>query len=268
MAEHLSFLDWPEYKKRVQYVKVQNKANAAVRESVLRSAVYTFDLEEDAYKVEKQISRDVDYLREALFDTSVPIERRAKILEVMVLRGANNERPSDLLRAWGATTGDKSAGEQLRNQAAVWITLRDGDPQLFNHLSRSGDQLPDPRSGRYPATEFMNTMLRENGFAGTHEKRQEFKDWLVNLPPEQRGQAVFHLKDAMGASERGASGKVTGVETPIGGISWEEPKDTHWQTVNDDLMGPVARSLNAEQQGAFEKGYIESSERRGERILK
>lgn len=223
---------------------------------------YSLDLSKQAYQLDKTLPRDLNALMGVIKDERIPADRRAKILEVIILRGADNqhsytdmEKPDfthpvhpDVLR------------ERREYQAAAFDAVLNGSPALFDQLSRSKDQLPDGPSGRYPATEWMNTMLRQGGLVGTFETRQSFEKWLLELPPEQRGQAMFHVRDAMGARERGDVNKMTGAEIstgPIGfGLSWENAKDTHWDKVGDDVLKPVAESLQKpDEVKAFHDGY-------------
>jgi hypothetical protein len=222
--------------------------------------VTSFSMEKQAYQLGKEFPRDLNLLMRAVKSDDVPIFVRAKILEVIILRGAVNELPYAAM-AYFQQSQKKYYEEKRNYQAAALSLVMQGPPELFDHLSRSRDQLPDGPSGRYPATEWMNTMLREGGLMGGFEQRQQFEKWVVELPPQQRGQAMFHLRDAVGAKEMGSVARLTGFELSVGevgfGLSWENAKDTHWDKVGEDVLGPVSSGLDAspDQRKAFYDGY-------------
>jgi hypothetical protein len=250
----MTHLDLPEHLRRLKLQKLQKKHNAAREESFLKAAVYMFDVTTQASAVDKLISRDLNYLMTAVQDPSVPIERRAKILEVMILRGANNKFSYDEMSQPMLVGLQKEAREY---QAATWHAVFNGDPQLFQQISRSTDQLP---SGRYPATEFMNTMLREGGLVGSYDARQRFEQWMVTLPPQLEGQAMYHLLDAGEAKDNNSSARVNSIDVGIGGVGWEGAKDTHWETVIKDVSGEVKKSLKDEERiEGFRQGYQEAA---------
>lgn len=216
------------------------------------SRVRVFDLTKQAHELDKTLTHDLNVLMTAIQDPKVPIERRAKLLEVVILRGADNRMSYEALEAFWQKP-------KMEYQLAAMTAVMSGPPALFQQLSKSADHLP---TGRAPATEWMNTMLREGGLAGNFERRQSVETWLKDLPAETRGHAMYHLRDAADAKEIGKIAQLTGFEVgydSVGvGIQWEPGPDTHWKQVGDDLLLGVTRDLDKkpDQQAAFYTGYM------------
>jgi hypothetical protein len=254
-----------------QLVRAQREGRADVvgamsgNQLVLAGAKYGpvhLDLTLKAYQLDKQLPENRKLLAGLVNNEEFPLEARAKILEVMILRGAMPSSGYADASMMAKAFGSDELKERLEYQkAAMNAVLRD-EGGLFGQLSRSTDQLPDGVSGRYPATEWMNTMLRPGGLLSDHTSRQEwFQPWLASLDPHERGQAVFHLRDAIEAKEMGSVAKLTGFELSAGnygfGLQWEGAKDTHWDKVGDGAMGPLDKQLtdNPDQREAFYDGY-------------
>jgi hypothetical protein len=229
-----------------------------------RNSVLALSLDKQAYQLDQLLPRNLNLLASMVRDPSLSIEWRAKLLQVMILRGATNKVSyGDIELFRDKFSADWSEWEEKQQyQLAARDAVLHGPPGLFDHLSRSRDQLPDKESGRYPATEWMNTMLKEGGLLSDYKVRQEaFEPWLNNLPAETRGQALFHLRDAEGAREVGKVREFTGFEFsagPVGfGLQWNGASNTHWQVVGQDVLGKVDEHLtnNPEEQEAFYSGY-------------
>jgi hypothetical protein len=217
-----------------------------------------------AYLVERELPRDLPLLRDLVKEERWTVEQRAKILEVIILRGADNR--FGYHNPWPAALAPeaKSWKERQQYQQLAMTTVMSGPPQLFERLSGATVALPDHVGGRYPATEFMNTMLRKDGLLGDYESRQRFTEWLVALPPEQRGQAMFHVRDAAGAQERGKVAQLSGFELsggPVGfGLSWDNARDAHWDIVSDGVVGPVEESLGYNKRGEADAATLKQRE--------
>jgi hypothetical protein len=194
-------------------------------------------------------------------DESLSEERRAKVLEVVLLRGSSSESMDYMaaieeIRAKG---GHGSYYEDtIAYQAAATVAVLNSGGALFKQLSRSADQLP---SGRSPATEWMNVTLRDGGVMASYENRQQVEKWIVGLDPGVRGMALYHLADAAGTSGIDEGKRLTGVSGGIGpieaGLQWENAKDTHWQKVGRDIETKVTHELklHPEQKAAFYEGF-------------
>jgi hypothetical protein len=246
----------------------QARAHALTFESWNRNV---FDARKEAAQLDKELPRDLNWMMTVILknDGSVPIEHQARLLEVVILRGAD-ERPFLVMQAavraferagWEDHEDIQPTAERVKYQLAAMTAMTVGPPALFDQLSRSADQLP---TGRAPATELMNTMLRAGGVAGSHEQRQPVETWLKDLPPETRGRAMYHIRDAAEAKEIGKVTQVTGFEVGVGpasfGLQWEPGPETHWKVVGDDLRLGVMRDLDdkPEQKVAFYTGYMKA----------
>jgi hypothetical protein len=147
------------------------------------------------------------------------------------------------------------------------------DPRLFDQLSMSKDQMP---TGRSPATEFMNTMLRQGGIYGSFEARQEFEERIKQLPPETRGRMMYHLLDAGRTSDIHLKGekRSTGdsFEISVGiepvsvgagyGRQWEFVADEHWTEVGNDIRMEMHSDMKNRDQAYkddHEKGFKEAA---------
>jgi hypothetical protein len=231
----------------------------------------TFDVTKQASELSKELPRDLDVLTNIVMTTSIPIERRAKILEVIIYRGALNDysydrmkRPDDFASAieWNDRAHRDGYAERMRYQEAAARAILESSTgaQLFDQLTKSADQLPQ---GRSPATEFMNTMLRNGGLYGSDDARQEFEKRLLAFPPETRGRMMYHLEDAARSSDIHLKGerRSTGYSVGIGadgigelswGESWDYVADNHWREVGKDLTRAVVAD--------FEKKYPETGQ--------
>ena len=227
-------------------------------------------LYKQASEASKELPRDYKLLTAIVADPSVAIEQRAKILEVMIFRGAVNHRTYTEMGTKEDSNYLKYHREwrehRLYQEAARDAIFR--DPELFNQLSKSSDQMPQ---GRTAATEIMNTMLKNGGMYGAHAGRQEFEERLKAVPPDTRGRMMYHLEDAGQSGDIHLKGerRLTGVsaEASVGnfgiglGASWDHVADNHWREVGKDVNREIVANLNKGGEipiEQFSKGYLEA----------
>lgn len=234
----------------------------------------SFDVKKEASQLSKELPRDYKLLTAIVADPGTSIERRAKVLEVMIFRGATNNRTYNEM-------GDKDHRDykkyrrQWEEHRLYQEAARDAiflrEPNLFNEISKSGDQLPQ---GRYPATEIMNTMLKNGGMYGDHDGRRKFENLLKVTDAETRGRMMAHLEEAGKQNDihlkgekrlTGLSGEFSAGNFGIGlGASWDRVADNHWHQAGDDVNGSIVKHLNensADKLEEFKKGYTEARDR-------
>jgi hypothetical protein len=233
-----------------------------------------------ASQIDKLLPQDPQLLRDMLWNKNFDVEVRAKVLEVVLLRGGSEPMKHLAAKFWSARpstenyrspkdikgTPEEKAFTAHTYQSIAMDMLTMNDPALFDNLSESKDQLPPP-SDRAPATHLMHIMLQPDGWAGTFEHRQVAERWIRDMPPETRGRAMYHVRDAVDAREIGLSARLTGVEVSIGidkigeiggGLQWEYRGDTHWERAGTDILQAVSRDLDEkspEEKYAFHEGY-------------
>ncbi len=232
-----------------------------------------------AFEIDKLLPKDPEYLREMMSNPELDVEVRAKVLEVILLRGGSKS----LVELNAGVFGTRPRGQSGRSeteleghpahtayvarqyQGIAMDLIQTNDAALFDKLSESKDQLPPP-CDRVPATQLMHIMLQEGGWGGSFEHRQVVEQWIRDMPPETRGRAMYHVRDAVDAREIGLSSRVTGIDFSIGvdgvgeiggGVQWEYRGDTHWQTAGRDILQAVSRDLDAkpDEKYAFQAGY-------------
>jgi hypothetical protein len=236
----------------------QRKALEAKRQADLTAAKRKqllwgeFDLHKSAYALDKQFGQawDRDTLVAMASDKALPIEKRAKLLEIIVMRGANNKMSWREMHEWpsndNVTYLDINGFEvhekvlyQLAAQRAIVA-----EPDLFAHISDSKNQLP---SGRVPATELMNSMLQNGGTSGDFDSREVFKEWMGSLDTDVRGRMMYHIADAAQTSDIGRPSRITGFEVsagPLGlGLQWENARETHWNVTGRSIEIMMASGL-------------------------
>jgi len=296
---HIGLVDWEikEIREAVGQWKSRQKTTWDWGAFYHKQIVALADGQKPAHQLDVQLPHDLAALRKIVSDPSQPLERRAKILEVIILRGADEKKSYRELEKiangddrgffWGPQEMqyELDCKEKVAYQQAALELVKGGDPALFGQLSHSTKQLPDSVGGHLPATEWMNMMLREGGQLGSHEKDDDgrglFTKWLLELPPEQRGEAMFHIRDAAGAKEQGEVRRYTGFEVSAGvarasgagldvgfGLQWDNPKNMHWEKVDRGVLAEVENALGynfkpgepdpakADERSAFYGGYI------------
>lgn len=223
------------------------------------------DLTKSAYDLASEFwLAGPDDLAKVVNDESVPVQNRAKVLEIMLMRGASEysmdemrDQDAFLVKHYGFE-GETPNQRTLEYQTAATVAIMNGGPALFRQLAWSGDQLP---SGRVPATEFMNQVLREGGVLGTYDNRQQVEKWILGMPPGVQGMAMYHLADAASTSGFDDGKRLTGVSAGAAGvefgIQWENAKDSHWQKAGRDIETAVSANLkqHPEQKAAFYEGF-------------
>ena len=243
-----------------------------------RQLVESWDLKKQASQLSKDLPRDYKLLTALVADPDIPVDRRAKVLEVMIFRGATNARSYMEMQGEGPTNPDTSKYEYLQAQMKYekqWKehclyqeAARDAifrDPALFDQISKSEDQLPQ---GRTAATEMMNSMLKNGGMYGAHEGRQEFEKLLMSVPPETRGRMMYHVEDAAQSGdihqkgerrETGVGGEISVGDFGIGyGTQWDHVADNHWREAGKDVNRQIVHDLKQKGDGAiadFTRGY-------------
>jgi hypothetical protein len=237
------------------------------------------------HELTRLLPHEPDKLGAILNDPKVDVESRAKVLEVVLLRGGSyipmpvgDDAEYDFFE-WqdilqrNMEMGDYEDWERgmVYQRMAVDAVLK--DPALFDRIC-----LPDARdeflssTKRYPATQVMHIMLQPGGWmdgyggdADRASRHDAVKEWLRALPAETRGKAVWHFGDAVGYSDIGSSsgGRVTGFEVSIGnkaaefgiGLQWEPSKvaDTHWRTTGHQLITPLLLDLDDQERPEKER---------------
>ena len=245
---------------------------------------FVADLKLQAHELDRILPRDLHTLKQLAWDHDAPMEWRAKILEVMIYRGATNELSYSAM-APGAAREDvhgisafPGREDEFRERRAYQEAARDtvfGDPRVFAEMSKSEDQLPQGRSG---GTEFMNMMLRNGGVYGNHDAVQEFeKRFKAVEDPEIRGRMMYHINDAGAKFDVHLKGEQRATGWSVGfsggnaaasagfefGKQWEFHPDNHWKQVGADVTRAVSADLrqNREDRPAFGQGYRDSASR-------
>lgn len=243
--------DWQQERSR-QFAE-QVAQNEAARQNLL----HTFDTSKSAYDLNKQYGWDAATLKSMATDETLSMDRRGKAVEMMLMRIG----PESYKEAFVRQRYQYDAIAWTDYQRSLTEIVLMGDPKLFAQLSDSKDQLP---SGRYPATEFMNMLLREGGTQGGYEPRQGVEKWMGMMDPETRGRALYHVADAAGTNDIGKHARITGFEVGVEPISvggqWEYAKDTHWQQAGRDIEGQLAGDLkkHPEEMAAFREGWTKA----------
>jgi len=231
----------------------ERPAVALYASMVARQTLEAFDATKPAYQLAKVLPRDVQVLRDFVLDKGQSLDRRGRVLEVIILRGSHLQWPYEVmvrLLSGPLLTEQplrRETEEKLLYQREAVDLLVKNEPELFHRIATSPDRLPTATGGLYPATEWMSTHLREGGLLGRAVVRNSvFTPWLERLPARDRGRAMFHVADAAGAQERGRVtylGYVTASALAgTFGLTWSVA-DSHWHSVADDLLGKVERGL-------------------------
>jgi hypothetical protein len=225
-----------------------------------------FDLHQSAYDLDKKYGKDWDRATLTRMANDPMLDRhvRAKLVEIMLLRGASNDLPYAVMQNLPAdfNLGGRNS-EELHEKAAYQLAAVNavvaGGAPVFMVLRTSGDQLP---SGRVPATELMNVMFQEGGVYGSYEDRQTAEKWMKSMDPGTRGAMMYHIADAAEMSDLGSRAQVNGFEVsagPVGfGLQWDTAKDTHWKEAGKDIETALASQLkmNPAEKQAFYEGYV------------
>ena len=247
--------------------KEEEAAKAAERARTQLQVAQTFDLKLRAADLDRVLPDNPALLESWTSNQDLSIERRARILEVMILRGSGDFSPSfskdviNLGSRFNATLPRIEGGNGPSYQLAVRGALMDGGAAMFDQLSKNHDVLPHPPSGRLPATEWMITMLRASGPMGDYEHRRLLEYWTKGLPPETQGRVMFHLVDAAATAEWDTHTTINGFEGSVGpvglGLQWNIAPDSHWAIVGRQIDGAVAPGIrgDAAREQAYSNGY-------------
>jgi hypothetical protein len=209
----------------------------------------------EVYELDKVFPKDPDVLRYELLNGE-PMEYRAKMLELALMRGGSY--PYGVLMA-GQTYHEGTDAKMAYQKMAVDAVLGPGGDQLFAQISKSYDA--PPNTDRVPATQLMYMMLQEKGLKGDNDGQVEVKRWIESLDPETRGRAMYHVVDAAATREFGATGQLTGIDTPLGGGQWQYGDDG-WKSTVKYLESPIVGQLNAATEAekeAFKSGWNKAS---------
>jgi hypothetical protein len=258
--------------------------------------MFAANLKMQASELDKFLPRSLTLLTGIVDDPKTPVEWRAKMLEVMVFRGATNEysydwmrRDSDLDMSLERMGSFMEREAEFNERRAYQEAARDaifGHPKVFDQLTRSPDQLPQ---GRSAATEIMNTLLRNGGIYGNDNARQEFERRVLAVEPETRGRMMQHMEDAGRSSDihlkgekqyTGYSGELSAGNSAFSlgigfGAQWQYVADNHWREAGNDVRRAVATDfierIDSKDPGVrekaqsdlaqFEKGYKDTEAR-------
>lgn len=272
---------WARWAKDVMAMRNESATGPSADEQfasmLARQVLETFNLGQPVSQLVRVLPRDVKALRDFAVETGNSLERRARVLEVVILRGAHAQWPYEVMVSLldGPLLMDqqlrRETEEKLVYQRVALDLVMQSEPKLFEQLSSSTDRLPAVSGGRYAATEWMNTNLQEGGLLGMdHVRDRVFIPWLQTLPARDRGRAMFHLKDAAGAQERGRVTFLGYVEASAMaaafGLTWVVA-DPGWHQVTDGVLGNVEHGLGyshgtgpdparARDREEFYRGYI------------
>jgi hypothetical protein len=211
-----------------------------------------------ASDLDRLLPKDPRQIQALLYDGTLDVSLREKVLEVALMRGGSDPPPSpifltmaDVYLQEGGRLGDARIAEQAYQQMARGVLMNmEGEERarLLNELSRSGDQLQQ----RAPATQLMHVLLQRDAPYGVGDERQLIDarrlvaEQIRSLPPETQGRMMYHLRDAVGASEQAqprtytatAGWKGVGIE-----LSWQGGSSDHWKTTGDHIRLRIERDL-------------------------
>ena len=275
---------WARWMKDVMGSRNGAEQPAAAADSLrlAMQALETFDPGRPVHQLTKVFPRDPEVLRGFVLESAASLERRAKVLEVIILRGVHLQWSHDVMVRLlsGLMLMDqpvrRETEERLAYQRESVDLVVNSEPALFAQLSHGADPLPTDRGGRHPATEWMNTNLQEGGLLGGDVPRiTVFIRWLEGLPARDRGRAISHLGDAAGAQERGRVSYLGYVESSAQaeafGLTWAIA-DAHWRRLTSGVLAEVERGLGARYETGldpalgkdrqeFYRGYLLTSRR-------
>ncbi len=141
--------------------------------------VHTFDVGKPAYQLSKELPWTDLQVLSVVNSDNVPIERRAKLLQVLFYR-----KPP--------------FSEGVERQR--WI--RDSvfrEPKLFDQLSMSTDKVKYHGATMSPASQILNVMNVDFAMAwkDNPEARMAYEKELAKWPAETRGRMLYHAQDAI-----------------------------------------------------------------------
>lgn len=269
-------LNWDKFKQefekssreraRIEAEKRAREANeAAAREIAERQAqLVRKHLAMEVYELDKVFPKDPDILRSELL-YGEPYEYRVKMLELALLRGGSY--PYKDLQGWAALpdgyapmSQDGAASRMTHQRMALDAVMGPGGERLFVELSKSNDA--PPNTDRVPATQLMFMMLQPGGLKGDNDGRVAVEKWMMDLPPETRGRAMYHLVEAASTRSYGASTQITSIETPWFGVGWEF-KDGRWEGIVHNIEASLKGQLNGKDADweEFKDGWKGASKR-------
>jgi hypothetical protein len=199
----------------------------------------------------KALPKNPKVLEMLLTDPRLDTAARAKVLEVALLRGGSTSY-ARLKSGWideGSTLSSPvgfnpgRAKEMLAYQNMAILAATGDDRALLPQLSRSGDHLPPDY--RQPATQLMHIMLQKGGH---YKDANSVEDWILSLRPEDRGRAIYHLRDAAANKDLAGGWKLEsmsgegriGIFTAGGTYRYQ---DTHWEKTVQNIEGKVRSKL-------------------------
>lgn len=139
----------------------------------------SFDMDKPRQQLAKELPQELERLLIAVKFPQLPVERRAKVLEVLMHKDFS----------FRATMKD---AHEARDGAIRDAVLN--DPRLFDLLSNRADERWDiPGPDLYPATAVLETIVP---LSRERDARRQFQRQLTTWPPESLGRMLYHTDDA------------------------------------------------------------------------
>jgi hypothetical protein len=183
-----------------------------------------------------------------LADPDLPPDARAKLVQVALLRGGREPRVMLEMRR-GFEVALRLDPHALDYQRLALEAVQ-GDPAVFEALSRDPRLFADDAVA--PATRWMEMAVGPRGWLDPEAAAR----WMVSLPPETRGRAIFHLLDAANEAEKGRV-RVSGGSIGLGPVDLDveyTPKDDEWQAIVNRVVQWVDRETRPPDAPAFDRG--------------
>jgi hypothetical protein len=183
-----------------------------------------------------------------LADPDLPADARAKLVEVALLRGGREPRALLELRRGYEVALKLDPHAIVYQRLALEAVLR--DPAVFEALSGDPRLLGDDAVP--PATRWMEMAVAPRGWLDPEATAR----WMMTLPPETRGRAIFHLLDAANEADKGRV-RITGGSIGLGPVDLDveyTPKDDEWQETVNRIVQWVDRATGQADAPAFDRG--------------
>jgi hypothetical protein len=196
--------------------------------------LHTFDVNKPAAQLAKELPYDEIQLWAIVNTPTVSLERRAKILEVIIHHvGESGIR---------LQPGELRHEDFVRN--AMYALYN--DPAVFDQLSKSTElvhtsHLFNVTDLKYPATFLVKEVMFTVWYQPGHQldQRGRFEEELAKWPAETRGRMLFHLEDAY---------KIENGKTP------DEREEV------GRFLASQYGKMTAEDKDAFKAGYTQARE--------
>jgi hypothetical protein len=239
---------------------------------------------QEASEIDKWLTRDLLKIARMLYDETLPIEIRAKVLSVVLLRGGSypmrdleGEHAANSVPFWINVfplggLDDHEVAERILCQKLAVDAVLNGDPALFNELSKGdeGEHLP---SHRRPATQLMHILLQDGGLKSGYDGQNQVQKWIEGLPPETAGRAMYHMYDAAQSKDFGAGFRITGLGASAGPVGFEfqgEYAGDHWAEATrnvSDGAGAAFGGRSADDKQLMARGFAQANTSFGSVVL-